>query len=117
MIFGSVRGEKQLKPYLLNVLLVKNLKVRRYLVLNRQIFRNFAWISILHFVIREWILLVLFKSKIYGKNDQMFKSYICLFTCATTRSVNLELTPSMNVSDLIKALVRFLSRRGCINNF
>ena len=47
----------------------------------------------------------------------MFKSYICLFTCATTRNVHLELTPSMDASDVIKALVRFLSRRGCIKMF
>ena len=60
------KGRKTVRA-ILNVLLVKNLKVGRYLVLNRQIFRNFAWISIMHFVIREWILLVLFMSKIYMK--------------------------------------------------
>ena len=54
---------------------------------------------------------------IYEKNDQMFKSYICLFTCATTRNVHLELTPSMDASDVIKALVRFLLSRGCIDKF
>ena len=50
----------------------------------------------------------LYVKDIYEKNDQMFKSYICLFTCATTRNVHLELTPSMDASDVIKALVRFL---------
>ena len=59
----------------------------------------------------------LYVKDIYEKNDQMFKSYICLFTCATTRNVHLELTPSMDASDVIKALVRFLSRRGCIKMF
>ena len=59
----------------------------------------------------------LYVKDIYGKNDEMFKSYICLFTCATTRNVHLELTPSMDASDVIKALVRFLSRRGCIKMF
>ena len=43
---------------------------------------------------------------IYGKNDQMFKSYICLFSCATTKNVHLELTPSMEACDIIKALLR-----------
>ena len=56
----------------------------------------------------------LYIKDIYGKNDQMFKSYIFLFTCASTRNVHLELTTSMDASDVIKALVRFLSRRGCI---
>ena len=43
----------------------KKSQSRTLLVLNRQIFRNFAWISIMNFVIREWTLLVLFMSKIY----------------------------------------------------
>ena len=47
----------------------------------------------------------------------MFKSYICLFTCATMRNVHLEFTPSMDASDVIKGLLRFLSRRGCIKIF
>ena len=59
----------------------------------------------------------LYVKDIYGKSDQIFKSYICLFTCATTRNVHLKLTPSMDASDVIKALVRFLSRRGCIKMF
>ena len=59
----------------------------------------------------------LYIKDIYGKNDQMFKCYIRLFTCATTRDVHLELTPSMGASDIIKALVQFLSRRGCIKMF
>ena len=56
----------------------------------------------------------LYIKDIYGKNDQIFKSYICLFTCATTRNIHLELTPSMDASDIIKVLVPFLSRRECI---
>ena len=47
----------------------------------------------------------------------MFKSYIFLFTCATTRNVHLELTPSMDASDVVQVLVRFFSRRGCIEMF
>ena len=49
----------------------------------------------------------LYVKDIYGENDH----------CATTRNVHLELTPSMDTSDVIKALVRFLSRRGCIKMF
>ena len=56
----------------------------------------------------------LYVKDIYGKSDQMFKSYICLFTCATTRNIHLELTPSMDASDIMKVLVPFLSRRECI---
>ena len=56
----------------------------------------------------------LYVKDIYGENDEVFKSYIFLFTSATTRNVHLELTPSLDASDVIKALVRFLSRRRCI---
>ena len=59
----------------------------------------------------------LYVKDIYGKNNQIFKSYTGLFTCATTRNIHLELTPSMDTSDVIKALVQFLSRRGCIKMF
>ena len=59
----------------------------------------------------------LYVKDIYGRNNEMFKSYICLFTCATTRNVHLELTASMDASDVIKVLVRFLSRRVCFKIF
>ena len=47
----------------------------------------------------------------------MFKSCVCLFTLATTRNVHFQLTPSMDASDAIKVLVRFLSGRGYIKMF
>ena len=43
----------------------KSQSIGRNLVLNRQIFQSFAWISIMHFVIPKSILLVPFMSKIY----------------------------------------------------
>ena len=46
-------------------MLVKNLKMRHYLVLNHQIIQHFAWLLIMHLVIQEWHLLVLFISKMY----------------------------------------------------
>ena len=32
----------------------------------------------------------------YWNSDSLFKSYTCLFMCATTRNVHLELMPSMS---------------------
>ena len=40
------------------------------------------------------------------------KVYICLFTCASTRAVHLELSKSLNVPDFLLAFRRFASRRG-----
>lgn len=45
--------------------------------------------------------------------DQLFKKlYILLFTCAVTRSVNLESTDSLSVPDCVLAKRRFSARRG-----
>ena len=40
------------------------------------------------------------------------KSYICLFTCALTRAVHLELTPTLNVPSFLLAFRKFAGRRG-----
>ena len=40
------------------------------------------------------------------------KVYICLFTCASTRAVHLELCKSLNVQDFLLAFRRFTIRRG-----
>ena len=40
------------------------------------------------------------------------KVYVCLFTCASTRAVHLELTRGLNVKDFLLAFRRFASRRG-----
>ena len=43
--------------------------------------------------------------------NKTFKFYILLFTCAITRNIHLELTPSMDTNSLIRAIIRFRSRR------
>ena len=40
------------------------------------------------------------------------KAYCCLFTCASTRAVHLELTESLTVTSFSQAFRRFVSRRG-----
>lgn len=40
------------------------------------------------------------------------KAYICLFTCASTRAIHLELTRGMNVDSFLLAFRRFVGRRG-----
>ncbi|XP_069170769.1 uncharacterized protein [Procambarus clarkii] len=41
------------------------------------------------------------------------KPYICLFTCATTRGVHLEVTSDMSAEVFIQAFRRFAARRSC----
>ena len=59
----------------------------------------------------------LYVKNIYGDSDSLFKCYIYLFTCATTRNVHLELTPSMSAQNLISCLKLFTGRREKINVF
>ena len=52
---------------------------------------------------------------IYGSSTLLNKAYICLFTCATTRAVHLELTPNLEADAFLRCLKRFFSRRGTPN--
>ena len=59
----------------------------------------------------------LYVKNIFGIDDDMYKCYILLFTCATSRSVHLELSPGMDIESLIKCLKRFICRRGVAKLF
>ncbi|XP_046863330.1 uncharacterized protein LOC124457083 [Xenia sp. Carnegie-2017] len=45
-------------------------------------------------------------------SDNPTKLYILLFTCASTRAINLELTPSLSVPAFLRAFRRYASRRA-----
>ena len=46
-------------------------------------------------------------------NDDFFKAYIVLYTCAATRAVILEVVSSLNTINFVQSLRRFKARRGC----
>ena len=48
----------------------------------------------------------------YSKSAELFKAYILVFTCATTRCTHLELGTDFTIETLILAIKRFLFRRG-----
>ena len=45
-------------------------------------------------------------------SENSIKVYVLLFTCASTRAVHLELTPSLQVAAFLRAFRRYASRRG-----
>ena len=59
----------------------------------------------------------LYVKNIYQSKGDMFKCYIALFTCASTRAVHLELTPDLTAKSFLRVLKRFFGRRGIPNLF
>lgn len=47
-----------------------------------------------------------------GAENESKKVYICLFTCASTRAIHLELTSGLNVEAFLLAFRRFTGRKG-----
>ena len=57
-----------------------------------------------------------FAGPLYLQNNiNQSKAYICLFTCASTRAVHLELTLNLNVPSFLLAFRRFVGRHGLPN--
>lgn len=47
-----------------------------------------------------------------SSDDGMQKVYICLFTCASSRALHLELAPDLSTEAFIRCLRRMIARRG-----
>ncbi|XP_066933551.1 uncharacterized protein [Clytia hemisphaerica] len=45
--------------------------------------------------------------------DELYKSYTALYTCATTRGVVLDLVQDATATAFVSSLIRFIARRGC----
>jgi imidazoleglycerol phosphate dehydratase HisB len=48
----------------------------------------------------------------YVKDDYKQKTYICLYTCASTRAIHLELTEDLSVESFLLLFRHFTSCRG-----
>ena len=54
--------------------------------------------------------------KAQKKSDRSVqKAYVCIFSCATTQMVHLELTNDMTTDEFLQALRRMYNRRGLCN--
>ena len=47
-----------------------------------------------------------------GKNRDVMKCYVCLYTCLSTRAVHLELVQGLDVESFLRSFRRFCARRG-----
>ena len=50
----------------------------------------------------------------YFPVSENYLNVTCLFTCATSRAIHLELTPLLEIPAFIRALHRFIGRRGIL---
>ena len=53
-----------------------------------------------------------FAGPVFAVDCPRQKLYVCLFTCAVTRAVHLEMTGSLSQAEFLMALRRFAARRG-----
>ncbi|XP_063856262.1 uncharacterized protein LOC135098011 [Scylla paramamosain] len=58
-----------------------------------------------------------FTGPLFSADHPGKKLYVLLFTCAVIRAVHLELTESMSLVDCMRAIRRFVARRGIPNVF
>ncbi|XP_028397220.1 uncharacterized protein LOC114521030 [Dendronephthya gigantea] len=49
---------------------------------------------------------------IYTQSKDMHKTYIALYTCASSRAIHLDLVPDNTTQSFVKSLKRFIGRRG-----
>ena len=49
------------------------------------------------------------------EEDDMFKCYVTLYACASTRGIILDLVPDTSAKQFIYSFRRFIARRGCPN--
>ena len=54
----------------------------------------------------------LFVKNIYSSDKTMYKSYIVIYTCASSRAVHLDLSVDATSETFIRSFLRFISRRG-----
>ena len=48
-------------------------------------------------------------------SHKLYKCYVCLFTCAVTRAIHLELVPDLSARSFLLAFRRFAARRGPVS--
>ena len=52
---------------------------------------------------------------VYGQSEDLYKCWVVLYTCATTRAIILDVVHNYTASCFVNCFSRFISRRGCPN--
>lgn len=55
----------------------------------------------------------LFCSPVFGEDDSLYKTWVVIYTCASSRAFVLDVVHNGQSQSFINSLSRFISRRGC----
>ena len=58
----------------------------------------------------------LYVKEVFPNRNRMFKAWVALYTCASSRAILLDLVPDIGSTSFIRSFRRMIARRGCPNN-
>ena len=64
------------------------------------------------YAVRSGLAGPVYVKNVYTQAKKTYKAYIALFTCASTRGIDLEQTPNLSAQAFGRSLQRFIGRRG-----
>lgn len=58
----------------------------------------------------------LYVKEVFPNRNRLFKAWVALYTCASSRAILLDLVPDIGSTSFIRSFRRMIARRGCPNN-
>ena len=111
--FWMIKGRKSVKSVLRNCVICKRFQGRPCIAPDSPDLPNFRFDGSFSFCnVGLDYAGPLFVREGTAKAAAIAKVYVLLFTCASSRSVHLELVPNMKIAAFLRAFTRFTSRRG-----
>ena len=58
----------------------------------------------------------LYVKEVFPNRNRLYKAWVALYTCASSRAILLDLVPDIGSTSFIRSFRRMIARRGCPNN-
>ena len=111
---GYQKGKVLSKRFFINVLLVGNSIHAHITTLNQQMYRPYK-VNLSRTGV-DYSGSLNFKNVFYSggvEEDDLYKSYIVIYPCASARGVVLDLVPYGSAETFVNSLCKFIFGRGC----